>query len=154
MYVCITSLNQNLDSTLNVVWNELKYKAQVFTNYDNIPPVVCNAQQINQVFMNILVNAAQAIEKEGQIHIATRCDNSHVEIEISDNGPGIPEENLSKIFDPFFTTKKIGEGTGLGLNLVYNIVQKHKGQIQVDSKEDSGTTFIISLPIKHVTSSC
>ncbi len=97
--------------------------------------------------MNILVNAAQAITERGEISVSTRSDNGFVEIKISDTGSGIPKENLPKIFDPFFTTKKVGKGTGLGLNVAYNIIKKHKGTINVESEVGKGTTFIIKIPV-------
>ena len=140
-------INRNLDSTLNVVWNELKYKATVTKDYGDLPEVRCYPQQLNQVFVNILVNAAQAIKKQGEIKITTGALDGKVEINISDTGKGIPEENLSKIFDPFFTTKEVGKGTGLGLNLAYNIVKKHKGTIDVESTVGVGTTFTIRIPV-------
>jgi two-component system NtrC family sensor kinase len=139
-------INQCLESTLNVVWNELKYKATVTKAYGDLPIIQCYPHQLNQVFMNLLVNAAQAIEKKGEIKIATRADDGHVEVEISDTGAGIPEENLSKIFDPFFTTKEVGKGTGLGLNVSYNIIKKHKGTVDVKSTVGQGTTFRIQIP--------
>jgi two-component system NtrC family sensor kinase len=141
-------INQNLDSTLNIVWNELKYKATVTKEYGELPQVHCYPQQLNQVFMNLLVNAAQAIEKEGEIRISTQALDGHVEIKVSDTGSGIPKENLSRIFDPFFTTKEVGKGTGLGLNVAYNIIQKHKGTIDVESEVGKGTTFIIRLQVE------
>ena len=140
-------INKNMESTLNVVWNELKYKARVVKEYGELPQVKCYSQQINQVFVNLLVNAAQAIAKEGEIKIATKALDGKVEIKISDTGKGIPEENLSKIFDPFFTTKEVGKGTGLGLNVAYNIIEKHKGTIDVESTVGVGTTFTIRLPL-------
>ncbi len=143
-----SNINKNFDSTLNVVWNELKYKATVTKEYGNLPLVKCYPQQINQVFMNILVNAAQAIETKGVIKIRTRADNGYVEIIISDTGIGIPEEDLSKIFDPFYTTKEVGQGTGLGLNIAYNIIKKHNGIIDVKSDVGRGTTFLIRLPVQ------
>ncbi len=139
-------INKN-KSTLNVVWNELKYKARVVKEYGELPQVKCYSQQINQVFVNLLVNAAQAIAKEGEIRISTRKIDDSVEIKISDTGAGIPKENLSKIFDPFFTTKEVGKGTGLGLNVAYNIIKKHKGTIEVQSEIGKGTTFTIQIPI-------
>ena len=142
-------INSNLDSTLNIVWNELKYNATIIKEYGQIPEVLCYPQQLNQVFMNILVNAAQAIEKQGEIKIATRVLDGKVEIKISDTGSGIPEENLSKIFDPFFTTKEVGKGTGLGMNVAYNIIQKHKGTIDIESAVGVGTTFTIRIPIEE-----
>jgi two-component system, NtrC family, sensor kinase len=111
----LSDMNLNLDTTLNIVWNELKYKATVHKAYAaDLPRIKCYPQQLNQVFMNILVNAAQAIEKQGEIRIVTRESDGFVEIIISDTGQGIPEANLSRIFDPFFTSKEVGKGTGLG----------------------------------------
>ena len=96
--------------------------------------------------MNLLVNAAQAIENQGEIKIVTKAQDNHVSIKISDTGPGIPEENLSKIFDPFFTTKGVGKGTGLGLHIAYGIIQKHNGTIEVASTVGKGTTFKLQIP--------
>lgn len=139
-------INKNLESTLNVVWNELKYKAEVIKDYGNLPLIECIPQQLNQVFGNLMVNAAQAIEKSGKITISTKAENNHIDIIIMDNGAGIPEENISRIFDPFFTTKEIGKGTGLGLNVAYNIIKKHNGTIDVESKVGEGTKFTIRIP--------
>ncbi|MBW1947832.1 MAG: PAS domain S-box protein [Deltaproteobacteria bacterium] len=141
-------INQGIESTLNIVWNELKYKAEVIKDLGDIPLVMCYPQRLNQVFMNILVNAAQAIEKKGTIKISTRAANGQVEIRISDTGKGISPQVLSKIFDPFFTTKEVNKGTGLGLNVAYNIIQQHKGTIEVESEVGKGTTFTISLQTK------
>ena len=138
-------INKGIESTLNIVWNELKYKAEVKKEYGHLPLVKGYPHQLNQVFMNLLVNAAQAIEKRGEIRIATRAVDGYVEIEISDTGVGIPKQDLLKIFDPFFTTKGVGKGTGLGLSMAYNIIQKHKGTIDVESEVGKGTTFIIRL---------
>ena len=140
-------INKCMDATLNIVWNELKYKATVDKNYGDLPQVKCFSQQLGQVFVNLLVNAAHAIEKKGEIRIITRLVDDHVEIRISDTGAGISEENLARIFDPFFTTKEVGRGTGLGLNVVYNIIQKHQGTISAESEIGKGTTFTIHLPI-------
>ncbi len=142
-----TDIHKNLDSTLNVVWNELKYKAKVIKDYGNLPEVKCYPQQLNQVFANLLVNAAQAIEKQGEIKIMTSANDGHIEVIISDNGVGIPEENLSRLFDPFFTTQEIGKGTGLGLNVAYNIIKKHNGDIKVESELGKGAIFIIRIPV-------
>jgi PAS domain S-box-containing protein len=142
-----TDINKGLESTLNVVRNELKFKAAVQTDLGAIPFVQGYPQQLNQVFINILVNAAQAIDGRGEIHIKTRkAEDGYVEVIISDSGCGIPEENLSRIFDPFFTTKELGTGTGLGLNIANNIVKKHNGVIDVKSQMGQGTTFTIRLP--------
>ncbi|MFZ5993759.1 MAG: ATP-binding protein [Thermodesulfobacteriota bacterium] len=143
-------LNKGMESTLNIVWNELKYKAKVIKEYGDIPEVYCYPQQVNQVFMNILVNAAHAIEDNGEIKISTAHlagAEPMVEVRISDTGKGIPPENLTKIFNPFFTTKPVGKGTGLGLSMVYSIVKKHDGEIKVESEVGKGTTFIVTLPV-------
>jgi signal transduction histidine kinase len=142
----VADINNGMESTLNVVSNELKYKATVTTDFGVLPEVKCYPQQLNQVFMNILVNAAQAIEEQGEINIKTTHVNGYVEIAISDTGSGISEENLNKIFDPFFTTKDVGKGTGLGMNIAYNIIKKHNGTIDVESKVGEGTTFTIRIP--------
>ncbi len=140
------NINQCLDSTLNIVRNEIKYKATVFKEYADLPEVKCYYQQLNQVFVNLLVNAAQAIEEKGEIKVTTRSIGEEIEIIIADTGNGISEDNLSRIFDPFFTTKEIGKGTGLGLNVAYNIIQKHMGSIKAESTLGEGTHFIIRLP--------
>ncbi len=140
-------INQGLDSTLNVIWNEIKYKAEVIKKYSDLPLVQCHPQQLNQVFMNILLNAAQAIKDTGTITITTHSANDRVFIEIKDDGCGIKEEHLNRIFDPFFTTKEIGKGTGLGMNLAYKIIEKHKGKIDVRSNVNKGTVFTITIPV-------
>jgi signal transduction histidine kinase len=142
-----TDINAGIESTLNVVNNELKYKATIVKELGNVPIVNGYPQQLNQVFMNILVNAAQAIEKSGEIRIVTGTVNGMVEVRISDTGCGIAKENINKIFDPFFTTKEVGKGTGLGMNIAYNIINKHGGDIRVESTLGQGTTFIIHLPV-------
>lgn len=141
------NINDNIDSTLNVIHNEVKYKARVTKKYGDIPMVRCYPQQLNQVFMNIVINAVHAIEDSGEIVIETKSENNTVIITISDNGCGIKPEHLSKIFDPFFTTKDVGKGTGLGMNVAYNIIQKHSGNITVNSEVGEGTTFRITLPV-------
>ena len=140
-------INKNLDSTVNVVWNEVKYKARVTKDYAELPLVLCYPQQLNQVFVNLLVNSVQAMKEMGEIRIATRALNGSVEIKIRDTGEGIPEESLSRIFDPFFTTKAVGKGTGLGLNVAHSIIKKHKGTIDVESRVSKGTTFTILIPV-------
>jgi signal transduction histidine kinase len=143
-------LHQGIDSTLNIVNNEVKYKADVVKEYGTIPEVECLPSQINQVIMNIVVNGAQAIEgPRGRITIRTGESGGNVWIEIADNGCGIPQAIQSRIFDPFFTTKPIGTGTGLGLSLSYGIIQKHRGRIEMQSEEGVGTTFRIELPIRQ-----
>ena len=140
-------LNSGLQSTLNVVHNQLKYKAIVEKTFGEIPTVRGCPQHLNQVFMNILINAVQAIEKRGVIHVVTRAVEDRVEVSISDDGCGIPSEHLTKIFDPFFTTKEVGKGTGLGMNIAYTIIKKHNGTIDVQSELGKGTTFTICLPV-------
>jgi signal transduction histidine kinase len=143
-----TDINKGLESTLNVVNNEIKYKATVVTDFGKLPMVECFAQELNQVFMNILVNAAQAIKEKGEIRVRTHLVGDSVRVEISDTGSGIHPDHLSKIFDPFFTTKEVGKGTGLGMHIAYNIIQKHKGSIRAESQLGKGATFIIDLPVQ------
>jgi two-component system NtrC family sensor kinase len=146
-------LNQGIQATLNVARNEVKYDADVKTELSPLPEMYCNSGQINQVILNILLNAAQAIKSQerddrGTIFIRTYATASHTVCDISDDGPGIAPEILHKIFDPFFTTKPVGKGTGLGLSVSYDIVvNKHKGQLLVDSTVGKGTTFSIRLPL-------
>ncbi len=142
-------IRKGLDSTLNIVWNELKYKAEVVKEYGEMPEVECLPSQLNQVFVNLLVNAAHAIEDHGTITLRTGVGGEEVWAEIADTGKGIAAENLNRIFDPFFTTKPVGKGTGLGLSLSYSIIQKHHGRIEVASEAGKGTTFRIWLPIKQ-----
>lgn len=146
----VANLHQGLDSTLNIVNNELKYKSNVEKRYGDIPPIHCIASQLNQVFMNLLVNAAHAIESSGTIVIETGMQEDYVFVKISDTGCGIPQENLDRIFDPFFTTKPVGKGTGLGLSLSYGIVKRHHGKIMVQSTMGIGTTFTVLLPVAPV----
>lgn len=141
-----TDINQGMDSTINIVWNEIKYNSVLSKEYGDIPTVWCYSQQINQVFMNLLINAAQAIKENGKIQVRTRAKNGHVIVQVSDNGGGIPQEILPQIFDPFFTTKEVGKGTGLGLSVAYSIIQEHNGKIEVESKLGAGSTFTIYLP--------
>ncbi|HEX8986583.1 MAG TPA: ATP-binding protein [Rhodocyclaceae bacterium] len=142
----MASLEAGLDSTLNVVWNELKYKAEVVKEYANVPQVRCIPSQLNQVFMNLMVNAAHAIDGHGQITLRTGADNRAVWVEVADTGSGIKPEHLDRIFDPFFTTKPVGQGTGLGLSLSYRIVQKHGGRIEVSSEPGKGSVFRVIVP--------
>ncbi len=145
----IVDLHRGLESTLNIVWNELKYKAEVDKEFGAMPPVECLVSQVNQVFLNLLVNAAQAIPERGVIKIRTGATEREAWVSISDNGQGIDPKILARIFDPFFTTKPVGQGTGLGLSLSYSIISKHNGRIEVDSKPGLGTTFRIVLPLRQ-----
>jgi two-component system NtrC family sensor kinase len=144
----LVDINKGLESTLNVVYNEIKYKADVIKEFGDIPLVEGYPQKINQVFMNILINAAQAIEKKGEIRIQTKKENHNAVVIISDTGCGIKKEDIPRIFDPFFTTKEIGKGTGLGMHIAHNIIKEHNGKIEVDSRIGKGTTVTITLPGK------
>jgi signal transduction histidine kinase len=142
------SLNDCLDQTLVIANNVLKNRVEVIRRYGDIPPVTCSPSQINQVFLNMMTNAAQAIEHEGgKLMLKTEADGDWVRVTLQDNGKGIPKEHLARIFDPFFTTKAVGQGTGLGLSISYQIVQAHGGNIQVASVPGTGTRFIVSLPV-------
>lgn len=147
-------LNHAVETTLTVARNEYKYSAQIETHLGELPDVVCHVGELNQVFLNLIVNAAHAIQESGKdaaagrITISTMRDQDRVLIRIRDNGCGIPQENLEKIFDPFFTTKEVGLGTGQGLAIARSIVvDKHGGDIAVESEPGIGTSFILSLPI-------
>jgi two-component system NtrC family sensor kinase len=140
-------LIQCLESTINVVWNEIKYKAAVEKDYGEIPLTLCHPQALNQVFMNLLVNAAQSIEVQGTIRIRTWYEDETIFVSIADSGQGIPAENQGRLFEPFFTTKEVGKGTGLGLSVSYDIVKKHDGEIRVCSTPGQGSTFTVVIPV-------
>lgn len=143
-------INQGIESTLNVVNNEIKYKANVVRELGELPEVECMASQINQVVMNLVVNAAHAIgPQRGTITVRTAVVENNLVLEVQDDGCGIPKEVLPRIFDPFFTTKPIGKGTGLGLSLSYGIIQKHHGTIEVASECGKGTTFRVTIPVSQ-----
>lgn len=144
------NINDGIEATLRMIWNELKYKCQVHKKLGQLPSIRCYPGQLNQVLLNLLVNAAQAIPEQGEITIETEATDKHIVIQISDTGTGIAPEHLSKLFTPFFTTKPVGHGTGLGLSVSYGIVQKHNGTIEAQSEVGKGTTFIIRLPIEGV----
>lgn len=141
-------LNSGIESTLNVAWNELKYKADVVREFGNLPAVPCVAAQINQVVMNLLVNAAHAIDTRGTITVRTGHDETWAWIEVADTGKGMTPEVMKRIFEPFYTTKPVGKGTGLGLSLSYDIIRKHDGKIEVSSEVGIGTTFRVWLPLR------
>jgi len=142
----MADLHEGIESTLNLVAKQYQDRITVHRDYGRLPLVECYPGQINQVFMNLLQNAAQAIPRQGDVWIRTETDGDWVRVRIRDNGPGIPEEHLQRIFDPFFTTKAIGAGTGLGLSISYGIIDKHGGKIRVTSKVNQETEFIIELP--------
>jgi signal transduction histidine kinase len=143
----MANLEHGLDSTLNLASTELKYKATVVKQYAGIPDIECMPSQLNQVFMNLLVNAAQAIEVHGTITLRTGREGDKVWVEVQDTGSGIKTEQMDRVFDPFFTTKAIGKGVGLGLAMSYGIVQKHDGEITVKSEVGVGSVFRVTLPI-------
>lgn len=145
----LTDIHQVLDSTLSIIWNEIKYKVTLTKEYQAQSEILADATQLSQVFLNILLNASQAIDssqtitEKGTINLSTREDHNNVYVTLKDNGCGIPKEVLPKIFDPFFSTKK---GSGLGLSVSYNIIKHHQGDIKVESSPGQGTTFTILLP--------
>ncbi|MBI5138001.1 MAG: PAS domain S-box protein [Nitrospirae bacterium] len=145
----LADLHRGIESTLNIVRNEIKYKAEVVREYADLPMVECVPSQLSQVFMNLLVNAAHAIQQRGTITIRTGAAGEFVWVEVADDGKGIPPEHMEKLFDPFFTTKPVGQGTGLGLSLAYGIVRKHNGTIDVASEEGNGATFRVTLPVRR-----
>ncbi len=143
----LVKVEEVIDSILSIVHNEVKYKAELKKYYGKTPLIRCNPQRLGQVFINLLVNATHAIEEKGIIEIKTYQYGDYLCIDIRDTGKGIPPENLKKIFDAFFTTKPIGQGTGLGLSVSYEIVKKRGGDIKVKSKLGEGTTFTVMLPV-------
>lgn len=144
-----SDLHEGIKSTLRLLNTELKNRINVQLEFGNIPQVECSASQINQVFMNLLANAAQAIKGRGNIWIRTCNLGDSVQVQIEDSGSGMSAETLSQIFVPFFTTKKVGEGTGLGLSIAYGLIQKHHGKIDVKSELGKGTVFTIILPVSQ-----
>ena len=142
----LANLESGLESTLNIAWNEIKYKAEVSRDYLGLPEIECIPAQLNQVFLNLMINAAHAIDERGIITLRTGFDENRVWVEVADNGKGIRPEHLNKIFEPFFTTKPLGQGTGLGLSLAYGIIQRHHGRLEVRSELGKGTVFRVTLP--------
>jgi two-component system NtrC family sensor kinase len=147
------NLSENIDASLMIATNLVKHKAEVIKNYTPNLMVECYPAQLNQVFLNLITNAAQAIETFGKITITTQLEQDKAIIKVADTGVGIPEQNLKKIFEPFFTTKPVGQGTGLGLSIVYKIIEQHNGTIDVKSKVGEGTEFTITLPVKQAKQS-
>ncbi len=140
-------IHEGLDNTLTLIDHEIKNRITVVRDYGQIPEISCYPNQLNQVFMNIFMNAVQAIEKAGQITIKSHLRSGEVVVTVSDSGRGIPPDNMDKIFDPGFTTGGVGVGTGLGLSISYNIIQKHHGEIKVESEVGKGSTFTVILPM-------
>jgi len=141
-------IHEGIESSLNLLTNRYKKGITVHKDYGDLPLVYCYSGQLNQVFMNLLANAGQAIPDTGDVWIATRQVDDKVQIVVRDNGVGISKEDIPKIFDPFFTTKDVGGGTGLGLSITYGIIQRHGGTIEVDSELGKGTTFTVTIPVR------
>lgn len=142
----VVDLNDNLRFACNVIAGQIKDKAELVLELGVLPKTLCLPGHLNQVFLNLLLNAAQAIADQGRIEVRSEVAGNEIRIRISDNGCGIPEESLDRIFDPFFTTRQVGSGTGLGLTVCRDIVQAHGGRIEVESKVGVGTTFTVVLP--------
>lgn len=142
-------INKMLNSSINLLRNEIKYKAEVEKDLADLPPVECISSQINQIFVNIIVNACHAIEEFGTITVRSALVGERVQVEVTDTGTGIPEDIRQRIFDPFFTTKPIGKGTGIGLAITRSIIERHNGALEVDSEVGKGTTFRILLPLEQ-----
>ncbi len=143
----LADINQCVISTVNIVWNELKYKASLIKELGDIPQTSCRPQEINQVFMNLLVNAAHAITDHGEITVRTWHENDCIYASVADTGCGIAPEIRERIFEPFFTTKEVGKGTGLGLSITYDIIKKHNGELTVASEPGKGTVFTFRIPV-------
>lgn len=145
------SLNDCLDQTLVIANNAIRHRLQVHKRYGELPPVRCSPSQINQVLLNLITNAAQAVDEQGgKLLLKTEADAQRVLVHVQDNGRGIAPQHLQKIFDPFFTTKPVGQGTGLGLSIAHQIVQAHGGSIHVVSERGRGTKFVVALPRQGV----
>ncbi|MBK6434967.1 MAG: ATPase [Rhodanobacteraceae bacterium] len=140
-------LNDSVRSALTIAGHQLRDRITVVEELGDVPKVKCMPSQINQVFLNMITNAAQAMGDEGTLTIRSVTKSSFVEVSFEDTGSGIPDDVLPKIFDPFFTTKPVGEGTGLGLSIVHKIIQGHGGAIRVKSQVGKGTTFFVELPL-------
>jgi two-component system NtrC family sensor kinase len=140
-------LNRIMDGVIGLVWNEIKYKIELQRDYAQLPPVRCNAQQVSQVFLNLLVNASQAIEERGRIRVRSGVAEGAAEMAVSDTGSGMTPEVQARVFEPFFTTKDADSGTGLGLSICRDLVAKHGGEIRVESEPGKGTTFTVRLPL-------
>jgi signal transduction histidine kinase len=147
----LANLNDCIESALNIGRNVLKNKVEVVKDLAQLPDIMCAPSQLNQVFLNLFTNAAQAMETQGKLFIKSWHDADKLHISVSDNGKGMPPEIVGRIFDPFFTTKPVGEGTGLGLAITHQIIQQHGGEIRVESRLGEGTSFHISLPLSSNT---
>ena len=144
----LSDIHENIDATLIILQHEIKNKVKVIKSYGDIPKIICYTGKLNQVFLNIILNAAQSINKYGAVEITTEIfeDINEICISVKDTGKGIAPDIIDKIFEPFFTTKEEGEGTGLGLYISYDIIKKHKGRIEINSLKNNGTEFKIFIP--------
>lgn len=145
----LVDLHAGLESTINIIWNELKYKVTLERRYGELPMIECLPSELNQVYMNLLLNAGHAIADRGNIVVSTGVDGDEVWVEFQDDGAGISADLRQRIFDPFFTTKPVGSGTGLGLSISYGIINKHHGRIDLDSTIGEGSRFRVVLPIRQ-----
>lgn len=145
----VVNLEDLLEKSIRLVWNEVKYTAKLERAFENVPAVKCNSRQISQVVVNLIVNASQALNTAGTITIKLKHEGDFARIDVEDTGSGIPQHLLDRIFEPFFTTKPVGVGTGLGLSIAYGILQAHNGRIEVNSTVDVGTRFSLFLPLEQ-----
>jgi len=145
-----SDINECLESSIKIVWSEISHKAELLRDFGELPPVTCAPLEIHQVFVNLLVNAAQALEKRGEIKLRSWSEGDQVMVSITDNGCGLPPAAQEKIFEPFYTIKEDGMGAGLGMSLCHEIIMKHGGGIKVDSIPGQGTTFLVRLPVNHL----
>lgn len=143
----LLDVNMIINDSLKLIWNQLKYKCEVFKDLGEIPLIYGSPGQLNQIFVNLAMNAVQAMSSRGTLTISSYCDEESIYVNFVDDGPGIPEDVINKLFDPFFTTKEVGSGTGLGLYVSYGLAKKHGGDIQAANNQESGATFTVSLPI-------
>ncbi|MFT6731876.1 MAG: signal transduction histidine kinase [Polaribacter sp.] len=143
----IATINECIKESIIIVWNELKYHCEIITDYGVLPNTYCYPNQLNQIFMNLFINAGHAIKEKGVITVKTECVDKVILISISDNGSGINEKHVNQLFNPFFTTKPVGQGTGLGLSISFGIIESHGGTIEVESELGVGTCFTIHLPV-------
>lgn len=143
------NLIENIETVLTLQHNRLKHGIEVITSYDEIPPILCYPDELVQVWTNLISNAIQAMENKGTLQIKVKNLGDKVQVKLSDSGCGIPQEIQEKVFDPFFTTKKAGEGTGIGLNLVKKIIDKHQAKLTLKSEVGKGATFCITLPVNE-----
>lgn len=148
---CVAAdINECFESAATIVWNEIKYKATLTKELGTLPRTICYPNQLNQVFINMLINAVQAIEEQGAIRVRTWHQDRAIWASVSDTGCGIPPEIISRVFEPFFTTKEVGTGTGLGLSITYEVIKRHNGNIWVESSVGEGSTFTFRIPVVEV----